>query len=70
MARVRACNTVSLKLGGIIELLLKIVDILCIYPRLGVAHSDQQQLDMATAESAWSPLFVAFGEVSKKVLCT
>ena len=27
-------------------------------------------LKMATAESAWSALFIAFGEVSKKVLCT
>ena len=54
MARVRACNTVSLKLGGIIELLLKIVNILCIHPRLGVAHSDKQRLDMATAESTQS----------------
>ena len=27
------------------------------------------QLDMATVESAQSALFIAFGKVSKKVLC-
>ena len=55
-ARVRACNSVNLKPGGIIELLLQIVNILRMCPRLGVAHSDQQWLDMATAEFARSAL--------------
>ena len=55
-ARVRACNSVNLKPGGIIELLLKIVNVLRMRPGLGVVHSDQQRLDMATAESARSAL--------------
>ena len=40
-ARVRACNSVNLKPGRIIEPLLKIVNILCMHPELGVVHSDQ-----------------------------
>ena len=40
-ARVRACNSVNLKPGGIIELLLKIVNVLRMCPGFGVAHSDQ-----------------------------
>ena len=55
-ARIRACNSVNLKPGGIIELLLKIVNVLRMRPGFGVAHSDQQRLDMATAESARSAL--------------
>ena len=35
------CNSVNLKQGRIIELLLKIVNVLCMRPGLGVAHSDQ-----------------------------
>ena len=58
MARVRAYNSVNLKLGGIIELLLKIVNVLRMRSGLGVAHSDQQRLDMAMAESAW-PAFLS-----------
>ena len=40
-ARVRACNSVNFKLGGIIEPLLKIVNVLHMRPRLGIVHSDQ-----------------------------
>ena len=40
-ARVRACNSVNLKLGRIIELLLKIVNVLRMRPGFGIAHSDQ-----------------------------
>ena len=40
-ATVRACNSVNLKLGGIIEPLLKIVNVLRMRPGLGVAHGDQ-----------------------------
>ena len=54
------CNSVNLKPGRIIKLLLKIVNIL---------RMATNQLDMATAESAWSVLFIKFDEVSKKVLC-
>ena len=35
------CNFVNLKPGEIIEPLLKIVNVLCICPGFGVAHSDQ-----------------------------
>ena len=35
------CNSVNLKPGGIIELLLKIVNILHMHPGFSVAHSDQ-----------------------------
>ena len=35
------CNSVNLKLGGIIESLLKILNVLHMGPRFGVAHSDQ-----------------------------
>ena len=41
MARVRARNSVNLKPGGIIEPLLKLVNVLRMRPRLGVVHSDQ-----------------------------
>ena len=39
-ARVRACNSVNLKPGGITEPLLKIVNVLRIRPGFSVAHSD------------------------------
>ena len=48
MGRVRTCNSVNLKPGGIIELLVKVVNVLRMRPGFGVAHSDQQRLDMAT----------------------
>ena len=35
------CNSVNLKPGGIIEPLLKIVNVLRMHPGFGVAHSDQ-----------------------------
>ena len=35
------CNSVNLKPGGIIELLLKIVNVLHMRPGFGVAHGDQ-----------------------------
>ena len=35
------CIYINLKPGGIIELLLNIVNVLHMRPRLGVAHSDQ-----------------------------
>ena len=35
-------------------------------PRLGVAHSDQQRLDMATAESAWSALLSCLAKSAKR----
>ena len=35
------CNSVNLKRGRIIEPLLKIVNVLCMCPRVGVVHSDQ-----------------------------
>ena len=35
------CNSVNLKPGGIIEPLLKIVNVLHMRPGLGIAHSDQ-----------------------------
>ena len=41
MARVRACNSINLKPGGIIELLLKIVNVLRMCPGFGITHGDQ-----------------------------
>ena len=66
MARVRACNSVNLKPGGIIEPLLKIVNILCMCPGLGIAHSNQP------ARHGYGRVhlvgaFIASGEVSKKL---
>ena len=63
------CNSTNLKPGGIIELLLKIVNILHMHPGLGVAHSDQQQLDMTTAESARSALLLCLTKSTKR-FCT
>ena len=65
------CNSVNLKLGGIIEPSLKIhvVNVLCMCPGLGVAHSNQlvrHGYGRVYSVSA----FIASGEVSKKVLCT
>ena len=65
MARVRACNSVNLKPGGIIEPLLKIVNVLRMRPGLGVAHSDQlARHGYGGVRSVGA--FIAFGEVSKK----
>ena len=67
-ARVRACNSVNLKLGGIIEPLLKIVNVLHMCPGLGIAHSDQlAQHGYDGVHSVGT--FIASGEVSKKALC-
>ena len=41
MARIRACNSVNLKPGGIIEPLLEIVNVLRMRPVFGVALGDQ-----------------------------
>ena len=60
------CNSVNLKPGGIIEPLLKIVNVLHMHPGLGVAHSDQQRLDMATAESAQSALLSCLAKPAKR----
>ena len=38
--RVRACNSINLKPGGIIELLLKIVNVLRMRPGFGVAATE------------------------------
>ena len=40
-ARIRECNSVNLKPGQSIEPLLKTVNVLCMRPRLGIAHSNQ-----------------------------
>ena len=68
MARVRACNSVNLKPGRINEPLLKIVNVLRMRPGLGVAHSDQQWLDMATAESARSALYRVWRSQQKGIM--
>ena len=68
MARVRACNSINLKPGGIIEPLLKIVNVLRMRPGLGVVHSDQQaRHGYGRVHSVGA--FIASDEVSKKVLC-
>ena len=61
--------SVNLKPGGIIEPLLKIVNVLRMRSEFGVAHSDKPARHGYTAESARLALFIAFGEISKKVLC-
>ena len=66
---IRACNSVNLKPRGIIEPLLKIVNVLRMRPRLGVVHSDQPgRHGYGGIRSVGA--FITFGEVSKKVLCT
>ena len=60
------CNSVNLKRGGIIEPLLKIVNVLRMRPGLGVAHSDQQWLDVATVESARSALLSCLAKSAKR----
>ena len=62
-------NSVNLKLDGIIEPLLKIVNVLRMRPGLGVVHSDQlARHGYGRVHSVGA--FVALGKVSKKVLCT
>ena len=65
MARVRACNSENLKPGGIIESLLKIVNVLRMRPRLGAVHSDQPA-HMATAESTQSALLLHLAKPAKR----
>ena len=66
MARVRACNSINLKPGGNIEPLLKIVNIPRMHPGFGVAHCNQPARH-GYGGVTQSALFIAFGEVSKKV---
>ena len=73
MAKVRACNSVNLKPGGIIEQLLKVVNILCMCSGLGVVQSNQPARYTGD-EASYGGVrlvgaFIVFGEVSKKVLC-
>ena len=62
------CNSENLKPGGIIELILIIVNVMHIRPGLGVEHTNQPaQKGYGGVRSVG--IFIAFGEVNKNVLC-
>ena len=62
------CNSINLKPGGIMEPLLKKVNVLRMRPGLGVAHNDQSARHGYGGVHSVG-VFIASGEVSKKVLC-
>ena len=63
MPRVRACTSISLKPGGIIKPLLKIVNVLRMRLGLGIATN---QLNLATAESTLSALLLHLAKSAKR----